>query len=214
MKSNIVPQNIIQKEKEKIEHKNTGLKAMPWLSADIAEKYYASNQDINEFLKNYPIFEEQSLIKKPNLKQLKEQSSVGLDCRYLNFAPQCEGWMQVTQNGGYGSFEINWSGVWKLTTAATIPYYTGQYANSKRGFGFVTIGASVDDFHAAANETKKNVSEILKEQTKSMEEIVTQNQSEIEKFIKALINELSIVTFIMVILIIFIAMLFIAIDGN
>ena len=186
--------------------KNTGLKAMPWLSADIAEKYYASNQNINEFLKNYPIFEEQSLIKKPNLKQLKEQSSVGLDCRYLNFAPQCEGWMQVTQNGGYGSFVINWSGVWKLTTAATIPYYTGQYANSKRGFGFVTIGASVDDFHAAANETKKNVSEILKEQTKSMEEIVTQNQSEIEKFIKALINELSIVTFIMVILIIFIAM--------
>jgi hypothetical protein len=69
--------------------------------------------------------------------------------------------MQLTQNGGYGSFIINWSGVWKLTTAAAIPYYTGQYANSKRGFGFVTIGASVDDFHAAANETKKNVSEIL-----------------------------------------------------
>ena len=59
-------------------------------------------------------------------------------------------------------FLINWSGVLKLTTAATIPYYTGQYANSKRGFGFVTIGASIDDFHAAANETKKNVSEILK----------------------------------------------------
>ena len=91
-----------------------------------------------------------------NMKQLKELGNVGLDCRYLNFAPQCEGWMQVTQNGGYGSFVINWSGVWKLTTAAAIPYYTGQYANSKRGFGFVTIGASVDDFHAAANETKKN----------------------------------------------------------
>lgn len=186
--------------------KNTGQRAMPWLSADLAEKYYASNQDINEFLKNYPTFEEQSLSKKPNLKQLKEQSSVGLDCRYLNFAPQCEGWMQLTQNGGYGSFVINWSGVWKLTTAAAIPYYTGQYANSKRGFGFVTIGASVDDFHAAANETKKNVSEILKEQTKSMEEIVNENQFEIEKFIKALINELTVVTFIMVVLIILIAM--------
>jgi signal transduction histidine kinase len=186
--------------------KNTGQQAMPWLSADIAEKYYASNQNINEFLKNYPIYEEQSLTKKPNIKQLKELGNVGLDCRYLNFAPQCEGWMQLTQNGGYGSFIINWSGVWKLTTAATIPYYTGQYANSKRGFGFVSIGASVDDFHAAANETKKNVSEILKSQTKSMEEIVTENQSEIEKFIKALINELTVVTFIMVILIIFVAM--------
>ena len=38
--------------------KNTGEKAMPWLSADLAEKYYASNQNINEFLKSYPIFEE------------------------------------------------------------------------------------------------------------------------------------------------------------
>jgi signal transduction histidine kinase/CheY-like chemotaxis protein len=113
--------------------------------------------------------------------------------------------MQVTQNGGYGSFIINWSGVWKLTTAATIPYYTGQYANSKRGFGFVTIGASVDDFHAAANETKKNVSEILKEQTNNMEEIVNENQGEIEAFIKRLINELSLVTFAMVLLVIFIA---------
>ena len=185
--------------------KNTGQKTMPWLSADIAEKYYASNQEINEFLKNYPVFEEQSLTKKPNLKQLKELGNVGLDCRYLNFAPQCEGWMQVTENGGYGSFVINWSGVWKLTTAAAIPYYTGQYGNSKRGFGFVTIGASVDDFHAAANETKRNVSEILKNQTRSMEEIVNENQFEIEKFIKALINELSVVTLVMVLLIIYIA---------
>ena len=187
--------------------KNTGNRVMPWLSADIAEKYYASNQEINEFLSNYPKFEEQSLSKKPNLKQLKENGNVGLDCRYLNFAPQCEGWMQVTQNGGYGSFIINWSGVWKLTTAAAIPYYTGKYANSKRGFGFVTIGASVDDFHAAANETKKNVSEILKNQTNNMEEIVNENQFEIEKFIQALINELTIVTFAMVILIIVVALL-------
>ncbi|MDD2886935.1 MAG: ATP-binding protein [Aliarcobacter sp.] len=185
--------------------KNTGQKVMPWLSADIAEKYYASNQDINEFLKNYPIFEEQSLSKKPNLKQLKEDGNVGLDCRYLNFAPQCEGWMQVTQNGGYGSFIINWSGVWKLTTAATIPYYTGKYGKSKRGFGFVTIGASVDDFHAAANETKRNVSEILKVQTNNMEEIVNENKIEIADFIKTLINELIIVTVGMVFIIIFIA---------
>ena len=66
-------------------------------------------KDINEFLKDYPIFEEQSLSKKPNLKQLKEDGNVGLDCRYLNFAPQCQGWMQITENGGFGSFIINWS---------------------------------------------------------------------------------------------------------
>ena len=187
--------------------KNTGERVMPWLSADLAEKYYQSNKNINEFLKDYPKFEEQSLNKKPNLKQLKEDGNVGLDCRYLNFAPQCEGWMQLTENGGYGSFIINWSNVWKLTTAAAIPYYTGKYANSKRGFGFVTIGASVDDFHAAANKTKSDVLDILKNQTENMSEIMTENQFEIKSFIKALINELTIITFAMVILIIIIALL-------
>ena len=186
--------------------KNTGEKVMPWLSTDIAEKFYSSNKDINEFLKDYPKFEEQSLQKKPNLKQLKENGNVGLDCRYLNFAPQCEGWMQLTQNGGYGSFIINWSNVWKLTTAAAIPYYTGKYANSKRGFGFVTIGASVDDFHAAANETKEEVTKILNNQTQIISEIMDENQFEIKDFIKALINELTIVTFAMVILVIIIAL--------
>ena len=187
--------------------KNTGERVMPWLSADLAEKYYQSNKNINEFLKDYPKFEEQSLNKKPNLKQLKEDGNVGLDCRYLNFAPQCEGWMQLTENGGYGSFIINWSNVWKLTTAAAIPYYTGKYANSKRGFGFVTIGASVDDFHAAANKTKSDVLAILKNQTENMSEIMTENQFEIKSFIKALINELTIITFAMVVLIIIIALL-------
>ncbi|MGD9625957.1 MAG: sensor histidine kinase [Arcobacter sp.] len=187
--------------------KNTGERVMPWLSADLAEKYYQSNKNINEFLKDYPKFEEQSLNKKPNLKQLKEDGNVGLDCRYLNFAPQCEGWMQLTENGGYGSFIINWSNVWKLTTAAAIPYYTGKYANSKRGFGFVTIGASVDDFHAAANKTKSDVLDILKNQTENMSEIMTENEFEIKSFIKALINELTIITFAMVVLIIIIALL-------
>ncbi|BAK72475.1 HAMP domain-containing sensor histidine kinase [Arcobacter sp. L] len=187
--------------------KNSGEKVMPWLSADVAQKFYSSNKDINEFLKDYPKFEEQSLNKKPNLKQLKEDGNVGLDCRYLNFAPQCEGWMQLTQNGGYGSFIINWSNVWKLTTAATIPYYTGKYGNTKRGFGFVAIGASVDDFHSAANKTREDVLKILNNQTNSMSEIMSENQSEIKTFIDALINELTIITFAMIILIIVIALL-------
>ena len=100
-------------------------------------------------------------------------------------------WRLDAQNGGYGSFIINWSDVWKLTTAATIPYYTGKYANTKRGFGFVSIGASVDDFHSAANKTKEDVLSILENQTKSMQTIVSSNQVEIEDFITLLINELT-----------------------
>ncbi|NVJ54587.1 MAG: HAMP domain-containing histidine kinase, partial [Campylobacteraceae bacterium] len=187
--------------------KNTGEKVMPWLSKDVALEFEKSNKDINEFLSTYPKFENQSLQKKPNIKQLLEEGKVGLDCRYLNFAPQCEGWMQLTKNGGYGSFVIFWSNVWKLTTAATIPYYTGKYGNTKRGFGFVTIGANVEEFHAAANETKRSITKILEEQTENMKEVVDENKFEVASFIESLINELSIVTFVMILLIIFIAML-------
>ncbi|WP_419765180.1 MAG: ATP-binding protein [Arcobacter sp.] len=186
-------------------NKNTGKQVMPWLSSDVAKKYEESNLQINDFLETYPIFEEQSLKKKPNIKQLVNDGNIALDCRYLNFAPQCEGWMQVTQNGGYGSFVIYWSKVWKLTTAAAIPYYTGKYKNSKRGFGFVTIGANVDEFHSAANETKKNVTKILDKQTVQMKENIDENKLEIQKFISSIINELTIITIIMIVLIIAIA---------
>ena len=55
------------------------------------------------------------------MEQVIKNGYSGLDCRYLNFAPQCQGWMQLTRDGGYGSFIILWSNVWKLTTAASIP---------------------------------------------------------------------------------------------
>ncbi|PKI79675.1 two-component sensor histidine kinase, partial [Malaciobacter halophilus] len=184
----------------------TGKQTMPWLSLDVAKKYYASNKEINEFLEDYPTFEEQSLKKKPNMKQLIEDGNVNIDCRYLNFAPQCQGWMQVTKNGGYGSFIIYWSDIWKLSTAAAIPYYTGKYANSKRGFGFVTITANVNEFHAAANKTKDNIDVILNTQTKSMHESLEKNRSEIEKFIMQMLNELTVSTGIMIVLVIIIAL--------
>jgi nitrogen fixation/metabolism regulation signal transduction histidine kinase len=183
----------------------TGEKVKPWVSKNINDKFESSNYtDLNKYLEDYPIFDNQSLDKKPNLKQLKE-GTIALDCRYLNFAPQCEGWMQLTKDGGYGSFIIFWSKVWKLTTAASIPYYTGQYKDSKRGFGFVTIGANVDDFHSAANITKENLESILDEQISLMKESVHRNNLEIVSFIKSLLNELSVYSFAMILAVIFIA---------
>ncbi len=187
--------------------KNTGKVKQPWLSSILAKKLELSNLDMNIFLDNYPIFENQSLTKRPNLKQLINDGNVGLDCRYLNFAPQCHGWMELTKNGGYGSFMIQWSNVDKLTTAASIPYFTGQYNNTKRGFGFITIGANVVDFHSAANVSKENVNKILESQTKHIEGVVAENENEIIRFITQLMNELVAVTFIMLIIVIIVALL-------
>jgi len=97
---------------------------------------------------------------------LTKAGFVGLDGRYLNNAPQCTGWMDLTEYGGSGSFYILWSGLYKPTTAGAIPYYTGQYApenqnGSKRGFAFVTIGAGIEDFTAPAVETGEKLTSAI-----------------------------------------------------
>ena len=131
----------------------TGDPEPPWLEKPMYDAWQASGKTYAEFIQTVPTFHEQTNAKKPSLEQVKA-GQVGLDCRYLNFAAQCTGWFDLTRDGGSGSFLILWSGLWKLNTAATIPYYTGQYAASPRGFGFVAIGAGVNDFHRPAKETK------------------------------------------------------------
>ena len=96
---------------------------------------------------------------------------VGLDGRYLNNAPQCTGWLDLTKHGGSGSLYILWSGLYKLNTAAAIPYYTGRYAPSKAnnyskvGFGFVAVGSGIESFTEPAVEAAKKMDDFL-EKTK------------------------------------------------
>jgi signal transduction histidine kinase/HAMP domain-containing protein len=132
----------------------TGEPEVPWLEESIYQAWQASGLPYTEFIKDQPTFVEQSRNKKP-APELTAAGLVGLDGRYLNNAPQCTGWFDLTSEGGSGSFLILWSGLWKLTTAATIPYYTGHYGQSKRGFGFVAIGTGFEDFQGPALETKK-----------------------------------------------------------
>ncbi|MCL2768015.1 MAG: ATP-binding protein, partial [Synergistaceae bacterium] len=107
----------------------------------------------------------QSRVKSP-APALTKAGFVGLDGRYLNNAPQCTGWMDLTENGGSGSFYILWSGLYKPTTASAITYYTGKYApekqnGSKRGFAFVTIGAGIEDFTAPARDMREKLTDAV-----------------------------------------------------
>jgi signal transduction histidine kinase len=165
-------------------NEETGLEEIPWLETSIYETMLArtggteladleaawpslindpqipdaANTGVSDLLPDIPLFDNQSRSKKP-ASVLTKNGYVGLDGRYLNNAPQCTGWMDLTRDGGSGSFYILWTGVWKLTTAAAIPYYTGQYAPSEansyseRGFAMVTIGAGLEDFQRPAEET-------------------------------------------------------------
>jgi diguanylate cyclase (GGDEF)-like protein len=139
---------------------------IPWLEETVHEDFRKSGKSWREYMRTAPTFVDQLQSRKP-AKDLTERGNVGLDCRWLNFAPQCTGWYNLADQGGSGSFLILWSGLYKLTTTAAIPYYTGQYspeaAGNKRGFGIVTIGANVNDFHQAANESKERLDGIIKE---------------------------------------------------
>ena len=145
----------------------TGLPETPWLEKTLYDGMIAAGYDRVDWqkyiatLENYvpwtgeensPAYQSRS--KKPAL-ELAKVGMVGLDGRYLNFAPQCTGWMDLVKDGGSGSLYILWSGLYKLNTASAIPYYTGQYSPEVRGnrcgFGFVAIGAGVDDFSLPAH---------------------------------------------------------------
>ncbi|MDR1211336.1 MAG: response regulator [Spirochaetaceae bacterium] len=138
----------------------TGEPEIPWLEEDIYKEWQASGLPYVEFIKDTPVFEGQSRNKRP-APELTAAGLVGLDGRYLNNAPQCIGWFDLTKEGGSGSFLILWSGIWKPNTAATIPYYTGRYGTSKRGFGFVAIGAGLEDFQRPARQTEAALNSLI-----------------------------------------------------
>ncbi|MBN8441859.1 MAG: HAMP domain-containing protein [Thauera sp.] len=146
---------------------NTGEPSPPWLDTELYERWKSSGASWADFAKDLPVFSDQRLTRKPH-PESTASGAVSLDCRYLNFSPQCIGWHNLTEFGGSGSFRLYFSGLWKLTTAATIPYYTGQYAQSPRGFGFVTIGANVEDFHRAATDSSQRIGAMTAESDAAM----------------------------------------------
>ncbi|MDR1777215.1 MAG: PAS domain-containing protein [Desulfovibrio sp.] len=182
----------------------TGLPQVPWLEDRIYDDWKASGLPYPDFIKDVPVFQNQSRTKKP-AAELTKAGLVGLDCRYLNFAPQCTGWMDLAKDGGSGSLRILWSGLWKLNTAAAIPYYTGRYGLSKLGFGFVAIGAGLDDFHSPATETSRVLGSLIKKTDDELDEYSNDTYQSIAQNLKETAYNLSISTMAMIALVIFIA---------
>ena len=184
----------------------TGQEALPWLEKKDYEAFKASDMAPDRFLRTLKLFEQQTLSKSFDKAQVHE-GLVGLDCPYLDFAPQCEGWHTLTQYGGSGSFVIYWSGLKKLTTAAAVPYYTGHYGNSPRGFGFVTIGANVDEFHRPAVATAAVIKKTEKEYIRAIEKQNEKNRGVIIESLQHTATRLSIYTIVMIVLVILIAVM-------
>ncbi len=145
----------------------TGKEVPGWVSEPTYGEYSKSGLALERFVAKLPSFRNFTHKKLGSVEQMKA-GSIPLDCRVLDHAPQCEGWHQGTEDGGSGSFLIRWSGLWKLTTYAAIPYYSGKYGKSKRGFGYVTVGANVDDFHKDATVTKATIEKSIVQEGREM----------------------------------------------
>ena len=183
----------------------TGQAAVPWLEASLYPKWLSCNSSMSEFETEVPWFDAQSLNKKP-AGDLTQQGFVGLDGRFLNFAPQCTGWHTLTQHGGSGSFLIFWSKLWKLTTAAAIPYYTGHYGQHSRGFGYVTIGANVNEFHKPAVQTAAKIKSTRKDFEANLTAQKEHNQAYLRSSLNATSIKMTLYTVVMIVLVIFIAL--------
>ena len=182
----------------------TGQPAVPWLEETLYEDFLESGKTVAEWEKTAPVMQGQSLKNKP-AASLAKQGMLGLDCRYLDFAPQCQGWYNLTKDGGSGSFVIFWSGLWKLTTAAAIPYFTGRYGGTPRGFGFITIGANVHEFHKAATETGERIRDMAAGYEKEMAEQNEATQAALRESLADTTKEISYSTLAMIVLVILVA---------
>jgi len=79
-------------------------------------------------------------------------------------------WMELTENGGSGSLYVNWSELYKATTAGSIPYYTGKFSpevqGNKRGFAFVVISAGIEDFSKPAAVMEERINNEINERSR------------------------------------------------
>ncbi len=162
---------------------DTGRKVPGWLSQQTYDEYMKSGLVLDDFIQNLPPFRDFSFKKKPAREQI-QSGRIPLCCKVLDMAPQCQGWIRGAQKGGSGSFLIFWSGLWKLTTYAAIPYYTGQYGQSGLGFGYVTLGANVKDFHKAAMVSKTNIEKSITRQMETVTHFNEQTWGLIERVVK------------------------------
>ncbi len=182
----------------------TGEPQTPWMDTALYAEWQASGLPSHRFLAGIEPYRDQNLKRKP-APELVKAGTVALDCRYLNFSPQCEGWKALTEHGGSGSFVIFFSGLWKLTTAAAVPYYTGRYGASPQGFGYVTIGANVDDFHKAATESGQRIGALIQQKDQEFKQARTSLVEGIDSHLTRTAWGLSLSTAVMIAIVIGIA---------
>jgi diguanylate cyclase (GGDEF)-like protein len=191
-----------------------GEPAVPFLESRVFEDWQKSGKSWRDYMETAPTFVDQRLSKEPE-RSLAATDNIGLDCRYLNFLPQCVGWYKLTGGGGSGSFFSTWNlppwiGQSRLSAAAAIPYYTGQYSpeaqGNRRGFGYVVVSAGADEIHKGADNSKIRQSNLVMDVENEMNAQGLQAEKTLYNNVKDMTTTLVFSTLALVVFVIFIAL--------
>ncbi|EKD36121.1 MAG: sensor histidine kinase, partial [uncultured bacterium] len=80
-----------------------------------------------------------------------------------------------------------------------------MYKDSPRGFGYVTIGANVDEFHSSATETAARINATTREYETGLDRKKAETLALLDRLLGKTLQNLTVSTGIMVVLVIFIA---------
>ncbi|MFA8435056.1 MAG: PAS domain S-box protein [Marinifilaceae bacterium] len=185
----------------------TGTRVAPWMHQELFDAWKSSGiKDAYTFLRTIPQWDHPDEFNYPSGEQVQDSAQMGLDMRYSR-EPMWTGYglFQLTEDGGSGSYQYFWDGKWKLMSASPIPYFTGRYKDSPRGFGIVCLGADVKDFHAAATATKAKLQKVIASGESMMNLNIKRSRSYLHEFSNNLIQILILVALLMIIVVVIIA---------
>ncbi len=86
-----------------------------------------------------------------------------------------------------------------------IPYFTGQFGSSPRGFGYVGITAKIEDFHMPALATKQAIDKFIVKRDEEMSEQQNRTERMIADIVMNNLKQLTIYTGTMVVAVIIVA---------
>ena len=185
----------------------TGKRVAPWMHQQLYDEWKSSGEsDAYTFLKSVPQWYKPEDFQASSKEQQLDSGQMALDIRYSR-EPMWTGYglFQITKDGGFGSYQYFWDGKWKLMTASPIPYFTGKYGNSPRGFGIVCLGADVNEFHKSASKMEIQINNLVKKEGEILQSNLKENKKILHKFSISTIKNLSFASVIMIFIVILIA---------
>ena len=185
----------------------TGKRVPPWMHQELYASWKRSGiVDAYKFLKDIPPWQNPHEFKYFSGEQVVDSGHMALDLRYSREAmTTLYGLYQITADGGSGSYQYYWDRTWKLVSAASIPYFTGRFGDSPRGFGMLCLGANMNSLNIPVIKTRNELSQLINEAYVKLDGLLGSSDSHISLMMRGLLRDVSLATLLMVFIVVFVS---------